>query len=892
MFAFRKRLTNNANPTPGSPILSSKQRNTQQKESKLKRLLSRKPRQPQNSAEKPEDIPPNGLVPTRAVRPIQSTVNPFNEPRTSESTILQRTATIRMVQASANPIQEPQIKPPARSKPIATDSFPEATVHSFGYSQISSSDKSEMDQTKGPEGSIVNQFNLSSLDSSATASTIRSGVDPIWGPLLALPEAGLEALAMQHAPSSSTKSAHVLRYAEGRNNRLAIMQYGSSSAKCVIRIPACGWKGKWTENDKVTLERSAENMKYLKLHTSMPIPSVIDYDVEIDNILGAPYMILEYIEGKQPLELWWGDIYESDGDEIMEDGNDRFGGFHYKKVSTELEQKRQNILKSLACSMAELRSLKFGHLGTFTPTDKGPPTIEPTNSQPFGTMRDQHFRREIKKFTSSRAWLNSRLTQFYDDLSRMPNRPRGVHFHSEELELSYGLLRLYDMIVPELPLPRAGEPETFVIGPPNFTSQNILVDDDGNVAGFIDWDLLETRPQYLGWNTPPDWLFSDFMSPDSYRWPKFCMTPDDYARYRKDFARYLRGACGAESDGWKYSITNYMYFMIVESIASLDERKMTDTLIMVLSSFLPHMHFKAFIRQVGKSNEMGEEMKEYLKGQFRKLLATEEQNTVQGDQPATEKPNAREISSNTNVLDQTTSSRNSAAQEIHAPMAFSQSQQQQGISRLQNYRRNFGDQNMNSPNPDTFNHLPVPTSLSQRQQQQSPSRPQIYRRNFGDQNMSSSIPNTFDPFLAYLNHGNQPSPAQTLPQNSNQHLNPATSAHQPPVPPIQPTFATKLTVTAATNAQIQPSSRTQVSATRPRRTIPGEWPVDEHDNLLDEYEPVLPPIQVPDTATATGEARPRLPQRESWVIRMAGEWPVDGNGELLSDKNGGVCVIL
>lgn len=865
MFALRKRFTNNANSAPRSPVLSSKERNTQQKESKLKRLLSRKPRQPQNPAENPQDIPPNRLVPTTAVRSVQSTVNPVNETRTSQSTIPQRTATIRMVQAPANPIQEPQIKPPTRSKPIATDSLLEATVHSFGDSQTSSSNISDMAQTKESEENGVNQFNLSSLNSSATASTNGSGVDPIWRPLHALPEAGLEALAMQHAPSSSTKSAHVLRYAKGSNNRLAIMQYEPNSAKCIIRIPACGWKGKWTETDKVTLERSAETMKYLKLHTSMPIPSVIDYNVEIENILGAPYMVLEYIEGKQPLDLWWGDMYESDGDEIMEDGNDRFGGFHYKKVSPELEQKRQNILKSLAGSMAELRSLKFDHLGTFAATDKGPPTTEPTISQPFGTMRDQHFRREVKKFTSSRAWLDSRLTQFYDDIRRMPNRARSVHFRAEELELSYGLLRLYDMIIPELPLPRADEPETFVIGPPNFTSENILVDDDGNVTGIVDWDLLETRPQYLGWNTPPDWLFCDFMGPDSYRWPKFCMTPDEYNRYRKDFARYLRETCGRESDGWKYSKKNYMYFMIVESIASLDERRMIDTLIMVLSSFLPHMHFKAFIRQVGKSNEMGEEMKKYLKGQFRKLLGMGEQLAAQGDQPAAEEPRAEQGLFNTSILDQSTSSRNGAVQEISAPMDF-----------------------------------------GHRQQQQGPSRPQTYRRNFGDQIMNSPIPNTFDPFLAYLNHGPRPSHVQALPQTLNQRLNPATSVHQPPVPPIQPTPTIQAPVTVATTIQNQPENNNhqppaaptqptpplQVPATRPRRTIPGEWPVDEYDNFLGEFEPIPPPTQDPDTAAATEKARPRLPPRESWEIKMAGEWPVDGNGELLPDKNEGGCVIL
>ena len=47
-------------------------------------------------------------------------------------------------------------------------------------------------------------------------------------------------------------------------------------------------------------------------------------------------------------------------------------------------------------------------------------------------------------------------------------------------------------------LPFRAASDGFVLSPPDFDSQNILVDDQGNVTGIIDWDLVQTLPSCVG----------------------------------------------------------------------------------------------------------------------------------------------------------------------------------------------------------------------------------------------------------------------------------------------------------------------------------------------------------------------------------------------------------
>ncbi|KAE9978302.1 hypothetical protein BLS_000723 [Venturia inaequalis] len=851
MFTIGKRFTNPTKSAPGHATSSSEERKTQPKESKLKRLLSRKPRQQQASEGEFEETLPNRVVPIKPIQPPQDAVDSPSGTRNNPAIIPQRKMTIRMVQPSLDQIHGPHKDPVAARN---------------------SADESSISSHADPDDTLIGDD---------------EGERAIWGPPLFSPDAKLEALAMEYAPSQLTTSAHVVRWTKGHNSNIAVMQYEPSGGKCVIKIPACGWGSKWTENDKTTLERFAETMRYVKGKTKIAIPAVLGYDAEVSNTMGAPYMILEFIDGQDPLKLWWGhsatgrnnksQMFNDEGH--SDDEAEIFGGF-YRKVSPGLEEKRQRILRSLAFAMAELRSLKFDKLGTFAPTKGGtPPTIESTNLPSFGTRGDGQVGRfsqrykQRRTFNSSRAWLESCLGRYMDDIkshSVRSYRARDAADLQEDLELKNGLHKLYRLLIAELPLSNLGEQETFVLGLRDFGSRNILVDGEGKVTGILDWNRVETRPQYLGWTVPPDWLFSDFTSPrpDRDGRTERSMTPFEHIRYRDDYARYLREASGTDSESWKYSTKNYIYSMIVEGIANLDETKMADTLIMVLSMFMPaNIQFRSFIRQIGKPNQMEEEMEEYLKGQFRKVLGTEERCVAQRE--------------DTQVIDQD-------------QPGFNES-----IVSQQSYTQ------MHSAQKDGQQNFLMPESSRQR----------------GNQIVNSPIPNTSGPFHAYRNNATQPSTVQTLPQNPTQSSKDGMTILQPPgtsILPIRPRYVPDTPAEQTHHQQEKENLQSPVSPKQqnpPTQALPtatavktvqtqhstpeirlaGEWPVKAKDHLFAERIDHQPNLQRHTTQVPNAVAENLRPQRDSReILRMAGSWPIDGSRNLLFEAEEGLekCVML
>jgi hypothetical protein len=61
-------------------------------------------------------------------------------------------------------------------------------------------------------------------------------------------------------------------------------------------------------------------------------------------------------------------------------------------------------------------------------------------------------------------------------------------------------------------LPTLDSPPGFVLCPPDFDSQSVPVDDEGTVTRFIDWDLAQTMPRFVGYATYPGCMVGP-------RWP-------------------------------------------------------------------------------------------------------------------------------------------------------------------------------------------------------------------------------------------------------------------------------------------------------------------------------------------------------------------------------------
>ncbi|QDS71166.1 hypothetical protein FKW77_010086 [Venturia effusa] len=425
-----------------------------------------------------------------------------------------------------------------------------------------------------------------------------------WGTVNLISPEAVEKLAMEHAPLGAENVVYIGDTA-GQHNRVFLVEFRPNREQRILRIPASGWMGKWCEKDKYQLTRTNNIMRYLKDNTEVPVPKVFYWDVELDNSIGAPYTIMERVNGMEPSQLWFKDIFDDDDDEEDErddeddssDINFR-SGFRFRPVNRALEQKRQKILKSLASTVAELRHLKFDKMGalSFSGDLDGQYEIGPREDLCFGRKRQN-------------AEVDESLAKVYDftsDFFHARFRHISQEIYMEEGEDEYlwaGLYRLYKVLIRCLPVHLDFDvPETFVLAPPDFGSQNLLCDDDGNITAILDWDTAETRPRMVGWCLPPDWLIVDWFGNQIYTWPNQVMAPNDIEKYRQQYAHYLREACHNEPDSgdWKYAEKAPMFDAILRSMTNLDQDQMLETMTNLLNTFLPRVDHKQLIIQLGK----------------------------------------------------------------------------------------------------------------------------------------------------------------------------------------------------------------------------------------------------------------------------------------------------
>ena len=94
------------------------------------------------------------------------------------------------------------------------------------------------------------------------------------------------------------------------------------------------------------------------------------------------------------------------------------------------------------------------------------------------------------------------------------------HTAENDAESSWGMAasKLIEAIIPHLS--SNIDPEPFVLSIADFDShsQNIMVDDEENVTGTIDWDLVQTAPWCVGYAYYPSWIPRDW-NPLMYGWP-------------------------------------------------------------------------------------------------------------------------------------------------------------------------------------------------------------------------------------------------------------------------------------------------------------------------------------------------------------------------------------
>lgn len=192
-------------------------------------------------------------------------------------------------------------------------------------------------------------------------------------------------------------------------------------------------------------------MNYLRLNTKLPVPEVFGYDLTSDNNVGAPYMFMSYIHGTVARDL----RYARDCDQGMfgtPEQNDRFW-------------------RKMAEYHFQLASITFDKIGSLHQDgDKFfiGPEIE-TGQGPWATPEEYYT-----------ALINHRMEVAQNDAepevkdSENFSFPLRLKESMQHFETS-GLTR-------------------FGLANRDFGAHNVLVDDEFNIVGFIDFDGVMAAP--------------------------------------------------------------------------------------------------------------------------------------------------------------------------------------------------------------------------------------------------------------------------------------------------------------------------------------------------------------------------------------------------------------
>lgn len=365
---------------------------------------------------------------------------------------------------------------------------------------------------------------------SSSTTSDDSGDEDTFGRLLNITAADLIALGSrirELVSKTKTSNGCLVETCSGSFNLVHILQLDET--KMVIRIPINGQSGDLPSPAKEALESQVLTIKYIKEHTSVPVPEVFHFDTTTSNEIGAAYIAMSYISGLTISRLW----FDASG-------------------PTPLEERRRNILKQLAQSMSQLSTLHFDKIGSLVPSCQG-------SGHDLGPCYEWDEAEDGMISITSRSGpfftAESFLRKFWAPTNRKSTYAIGAAGVLEEM----------------LPLlPYSSE---YVLALPDYDSQNVMADEEGNITGLIDWDNVQTVPGFIGCLRYPGWITRDW-DPLMYGWPRSSEnSPDELQEYRAYYLNEIKEALKPQgSDNYRLTEKSHIFEAFWIAVANVGNR--------------------------------------------------------------------------------------------------------------------------------------------------------------------------------------------------------------------------------------------------------------------------------------------------------------------------------
>lgn len=196
--------------------------------------------------------------------------------------------------------------------------------------------------------------------------------------------------------------------------------------------------------------------------TNVPAPKVHDFAVEHpDNAVGVGYILMDKLPGKS---LRW---------------------------SIATRQQRRKVMSQLADTFCELRKYPFERLGSLS--DPGEAKVGPLARESLVDMTESEMR-TTGPFSSLSDYHLSSLRLILDLICR-------EEIYSQQSVDAYLIHRFLIDLVPRV-VNHLPQEHDFYLKHADDKGDHILVDDDFNITGIIDWEWAHTAPPAHAFNSP------------------------------------------------------------------------------------------------------------------------------------------------------------------------------------------------------------------------------------------------------------------------------------------------------------------------------------------------------------------------------------------------------
>ncbi|KAF5988315.1 phosphotransferase enzyme family protein [Fusarium bulbicola] len=296
----------------------------------------------------------------------------------------------------------------------------------------------------------------------------------------------LSAICALASKYNSNKSCRVVNKASGSFNVCFFVEFVTDEPKWVVRVPIePAVNNPW---DKLLSEMTT--IQYLEHHTQIPLPCVRAYGrgaiLTKSGIGTQMFLITDFIEGHS---------------------------LDRKRLLVAKEEHRRNFYSQLIDILTELHGLRFPWIGSLMPNPDDPsrPIIGPVMSMSANTLRLP----PPSMFSSAMAYMKYQFSLVSGFFSP-PVRDHTIEDIRHEIFALHALERIFEQLVdPQL------DHGPFILNHQDLRSPNIIVDDDLNIQGIIDWEFSSTVPRQTF--TPPSWITGhDSPETDTQIHAEFC----------------------------------------------------------------------------------------------------------------------------------------------------------------------------------------------------------------------------------------------------------------------------------------------------------------------------------------------------------------------------------